>query len=271
MRNVFVLLISLLLFGCATEVPGLIGATDFKLSMELRAKAATIARKAGPVQPVTTEAVLHSRARGNFGSVILYDQQVQSASTADGLQEEVRSIAPRSARAASEYERSLSLCGLVDLLSESTATPPRSEIALIRTTSSVLPVVTSGGLPSGGRYLVLSLDIDHPSPCSPKAGDKIVILKTGQLLRRVAGPIGTLQRLQDVEEKMTCVVSPGVALGLPSHDENDLLQVSCRHESTIGWPIASTFAYLRSGRQYLPLLNVRAEGTDIRYEYKSIR
>lgn len=271
MRYAAFLVLSTLLLGCATEVPGLIGATELKLSSELRTKLAAIANKAGPVQPTTTNAVLYSRARGNLGAVDTYDQRTQASRTLDGLKEEVRSIVPRSSRSAPEFERSLSLCGLVDLVSEASANPPRTEVTLLAAGNSVLPIATGGGLPSGGRILVLSLEIDHPSPCSSQVGDTIVMVKKGQLLRRVMGPIGTLQRLQDVEEKIRCTVGSGVNKDMPFMREDDLLEVACKHDSSIGWPIATTFAYVRSARQYLPLLAVRAEGTDVRFQYTSIR
>lgn len=271
MRSIIVLFLSTLLFGCATGVPGLIGANDLKLGDELRAQVAAIARKAGPNQPIDANAVLYLRARGNFGGVNTYDQRSQWVGTGDGLTEEVRSIVPRDKRAAPEFERSLSLCGLVELLSESSATPPRSEITFVPTASTAIPIVTGGGLPSGGRYLASAFQVDHPSPCTPQLGDSISVTKQGQLLRRVIGPIGTIQRLQDVEEKMRCTVGPGVNKDVSPIREDDLFQVTCKHESSIGWPIASTFAYLRSSHQYIPLLTIRAEGTDIRFQYTSIR
>lgn len=267
-----VLFLATLLLGCATGVPGEIGAPELKLAEDVLSKAAALARASGSTPSILTAATLHSRARGDLGVVREWDQRSQSATTAEGLKDEVTSAVPRDARLAPELSRTLSLCGLVQLLSESSTSPRGGEVILIPTAKFALPIVTAGGLPTAGRYRATYLDVDHPSPCNPQVGDSIAVTVRGQLLRQAIGPIGTLQRLQDVEEKIRCTIGPSMTTkDVPFTSQGDVLQVSCKHESTVGFPIESTHAFLRTARQYIPLSIVRAVGTDVRYQYTLIR
>lgn len=257
--------------SCATEVPGEIGADELKLSDDLRAKVSALAKEIDRMPHLVSTSILHTRAVGDLGAVYDWDQRGQSTTTPDGLKDDVLSAVPRSSRLAPEISRTLSLCGLVPLMSESSSSPRGSEITFIPTARFSLPVVTGGALPTGGRYRASALEIDHRSPCNPRAGDSISITIKGQLLRRVIGPIGTLQRLQDVEEKIRCLIEPGDSKGLPPLTRGDVLHATCKHESTLGSPIESRHAYLPAFRQYVPLLIVRGKGTDTRYEYTVLR
>jgi hypothetical protein len=212
------------------------------------------------------------RAVGNLGAVWPFSYTQQSSMTADGLTYDVTSLVGQNPRHGSGTTRSLTVCGLVTLLSESAAGGVSGDLMFLPTGKSVtaLPVGASpGGMTE--RFRVHSLESDSDAVCNPVLGKPFVIKVSAQRERLIPAPLQPFRVVNTFDEITTCTPE---AL----HSELSFLAklgatllVKCTHQSISRRPIASHFVYIPRAGRYLPIYIQHASSTDDRIEYSNLR
>lgn len=256
-----------LISGCATPLP-----PNLPLSDAIREKAASLVAN-GQAESATgnAEAIIHLRAAGNLGMIWTYSLSQRFAKHADGLSEDLAtSMRTSGANSPSTSIRTLSVCGLITLKSESATAGAAGALVFVPSAGSVTPIPIGNALPAGNREVATSLDIPVTGVCAPTVGSTFTYRIGGQWERSVYGPLGTIRLVNDFVETTSCTaqaLTPEyqylAALGAT-------LTVRCNHKSIGGRPTDSVFAYLPGARRYILVYLGYGESTYNRIEYKSV-
>jgi hypothetical protein len=264
MRALLVLIGPALLAACATTAPGEnIVTTDLPLFvadslvpvLQQHARA-----DAGPTTWTTVrDAERLTFAASPGGSI---DEWRATGSAGGLLSTEVLSRSlPNAVDRFAVQGRRTSLCGLVDVLTESTATQ----------STDVTPAVGTLHSRYATRTRLTALSSTAPVLCVPQPGTRFTVHVEFESWRHLVNRVHDLRRQSSVTVDMACEVG---ATGRRASELNaaltgDWLEVDCLHTVAGNAPRRIRWAYLVEARRYLPI-EERTEHHLFKIRYKDV-
>ncbi len=263
-RGIFVAL-SALIFCGTTQAQG----DEFTLTPELveKLKAHAPKQRAAVLARYASEQEIDHK--GNFGKKVYADIRAEFVVLESGLIGARGTTALRSSQSAGGG-RSLNLCGLLIVASESSTTSDTSVTTVIPIGNLFVPLGIKSSVDFNNRQRLLSLDTVAASLCDPSPGAQFAYSIEGEFTIKTSGMFGRTNTGRRVG-KVSCQVGaePLAASAIHPALKGDYLPVSCETENPDGKKVRTAYAFLRDVRHYLSLEQVD-EWQTVRTRYLDI-
>lgn len=262
----FLLITPIFLAGCATAIP------DFVLPKDVRDGAVALSDSSIRTESfMGAQAKYFVRATGNLGIVWKYNHAIQANVTPDGLTDDLTESIPDGRPLPKITTRSLSVCGLIPLLTESVEGGLPGQLAFIPANRSVNVVSYGGAQPTIDRLRINYLKTDTKDICNPTADKTYSFHIRGHMESASIMPVGTIRRVDELDETTTCKTeSVGADLKyLEQHGATLLLK--CAHKSNQFRPIESKYVFLKKAGRYLKVLSQYSTSADNKFEYLPLK
>lgn len=206
---------------------------------------------------------------GNFGKLVYYKSRVAYARQDNGLIATVGSGGAAEG-GSSGSGRSLTLCGLVTLLSTSASTNDSNATSAVPVPKLFVPFGLASQVDIGMRIRVTEFEADTDHICTPAPGstfsyraEREVSVKTTGLFVHTTIGAGSVEIFCQVGD------APRAASDFGSGLRGDALTVSCDHVTTTGSKRTSEYIYLDEAGLYLQVSEGEpgdAQTTKVRYD-----
>lgn len=254
------------LAGCATPIP------DFVLPKDVRNVAISLVESSLKTESfMGAQAKYLVRATGNLGIVWKYDHAIQANVTADGLTDDLTESIPDGRPLTKITARSLSVCGLIPLLTESVEGGLPGQLVFIPANKSVNVGSYGGAQPTINRLRINYLKTDTKDICNPVADKTYSFQIRGHMESASIMPVGTIRRVDELDETTTCKTE-SVSADLKYLEQHGAtLLLKCTHKSNQFRPIESKYVYLTKAGRYLKVLSQYSASADNKFEYSPLK
>jgi hypothetical protein len=166
---------------------------------------------------------------------------------------------------------SLSLCGLIGLLSESKSSTDTSTTTALPAGKVFLPFAIKSSVDFSRRGRLVGLETSASSLCEPASGVEFTLKTEEELIVKTSGLFGGTKEIKRVREsrcRTSADVKPASLIGEPL--VGDYREVQCETVDGNGRTSKTRYAYLIASSFYLPIEEINdVQTTSIRYPIAS--
>lgn len=246
------------LLGCSTPGKNI----DYDLELTLPAALAAPLRGHTPPLPAAAELLSLERTtdvdhRGNFGKITTEIEQTTLRWNSNGQSSTASQSVYTAPDGSKTYSSrtSVSLCGLVQLLTEQSASGTSQRTTAVPAAGVSLPITFDIKNQSSARYRLRTFEASTPNVCTPTPGMAFSYKLTAELQRKHSNNTYSSNKLHELSEAVTCSVAaePKPSSALSPSLRGNYLEVTCLHTEPEKAVRSSNLAFLQQSGLYLPI------------------